>query len=60
MFSFYPIGSFGPLTVFEPGELCDEINILERSLNDFGFNTIILISFPPFKLGGGGKLGIQL
>lgn len=58
MFLFYFIGSFGLLIVFELGELCDEINILERFLNDFGFNIIILIFFFLFKFGGGGKLGI--
>lgn len=42
MFTFYPIGILGALTVFGPGELYDEINILKRFLHDFGFNIKLL------------------
>lgn len=42
MFTFYPIGILDAWTVFEPGELGDEISILERFLNDFGFTIKLL------------------
>ena len=41
-FTFYPIGMLGVLTVFEPGILSDEINILERFQNEFEFNIKLL------------------
>lgn len=40
--TFYPIGMLGALTVFEPGILSDEINILERFQNEFEFNIKLL------------------
>lgn len=37
-FHFILQAFLGPWTVCEPGKFCDEINILERFLNDFAFN----------------------